>query len=72
VENRAAGQEVLRLQTSPGLATALLDGAWYGLGPDYPWRRPAEIEAVTPEQVNDAARRLLHPDQMVVSVAKPG
>jgi zinc protease len=38
------------------------------LGVDYVKKRNSLVEAVTLEQVREQARRLLHPDRMIVSV----
>lgn len=66
-----AGIQALSLQTHEGIASRLLDSESYGLGTDYPWQYPALMAAVTPEEVQQAARQLFHPDDMVVSVAGP-
>ena len=44
---------------------------YFHLGLDYPERYSTIYSAVTPAQVNAAAKRYLHPDKLVISIAGP-
>jgi predicted Zn-dependent peptidase len=47
------------------------DIAFYSLGADYLRRYRALIRALTPEQLTDALRRHVDPEQLAVAVARP-
>ncbi|HET6382487.1 MAG TPA: pitrilysin family protein, partial [Armatimonadota bacterium] len=66
-----SGSQALRLETSAGIAESLLQSEYYGLGIDYTWTYPELINAVTREQALAAARRFLHPDNLITSTAGP-
>ncbi len=53
------------------LAQTILNNELYGLGADELRNFVNQIEAVTVEQVNQAAKELLHPDNLVVVTAGP-
>lgn len=53
------------------LAQTIVNNEVYGLGADELRQFVSQIEAVTLEQVNQAAKELLHPDQLVVVTAGP-
>jgi zinc protease len=57
------GRFPLRLETNAGLADILWSMEFYELGPDYIERYADYYRAVTVEQVNDAARRHIHPER---------
>jgi zinc protease len=59
------------LETNMGIATYLETAEFFGLGLDYDVRMPDLLRAVTREQVHDAARRALDPDNATVVVAGP-
>jgi zinc protease len=59
------------LETNLGIATFLQTVEFFGLGLDYDLRVPALLEAVTAEDVHDAARGVLDPSRAVVVVAGP-
>jgi zinc protease len=59
------------LETNAGIASFLQSAEFFGLGLDYDLRLPALLAAVTLEQANDAARRLLDPDRAAIVVAGP-
>jgi zinc protease len=59
------------LQTAEGLAQRLESLAVYDLPDDYYAQFPARVQAVTREQVLDAARRHLHPDRLAVVAVGP-
>jgi zinc protease len=53
------------------LARTILNNEIYGLGPDELRKFVQQIEAVTLDQVNQAAKELLHPENIVVVTAGP-
>jgi zinc protease len=59
------------LETNMGIATYLQTVEFFGLGLDYDVRMPDLLRAVTREQVHDAARRAIEPDNATVVVAGP-
>jgi predicted Zn-dependent peptidase len=59
------------LETNTGIARFLQNVEFFSLGLDYDVRLPALLEAVTADQVLDAARRTLDPDRAAVVVAGP-
>jgi zinc protease len=63
------GAYPLRLETNAGVAGVLLRSEDYGLGLDFPQRRNALYNAVTPAQVNAAIKKYLRPDQGVLVIA---
>ena len=62
------GSYALRFSSNGAIARQLLGLQQQGLGIDYVPKRNAMIEAVTLEQVKAQAKRLLHPDRLVVTV----
>jgi len=59
------------LESNEGMAGLLHQIELYDLGWDYPGRYPAVMEAVELDAANDAARDLLHPEALSLSVAGP-
>ena len=59
------------LETNIGIATFLQTSEFFGLGLDHDVRLPALLQAVTREQVHQAAREVLDPSRAVVAVAGP-
>jgi zinc protease len=59
------------LETNAAIATFLQTEEFFGLGLDYDVRLPGLLGAVTLDQVNAAARRLLDPDRASVVIAGP-
>jgi zinc protease len=59
------------LETNAAIASFLQTGEFFGLGLDYDTRLPALLGAVTVDEVNAAARRLLDPDRATVVIAGP-
>ncbi len=59
------------LETNVGIATYLQTVEFFGLGLDYDVRMPNLLRAVTREQVHDAARHAIDPDNATVVVAGP-
>ena len=57
------------LSTNAGLAAALWNAEFYGLGLDYVERYPELIRAVTAEEVNAAIRKYFRPDHLTIVIA---
>jgi zinc protease len=62
------GSYALRFSSNAAIARQLLGLQQEKLGIDYVEKRNAMVEAVTLEQVKAQARRLLHPDRLIVTV----
>ena len=60
-----------QLETNAAIASFLLNAEIYSLGLDYDLRVPALINAVTLDDANFAARRLLDPERATIAVAGP-
>jgi zinc protease len=65
------GSLVLGLETSDGIAGALLAIERHGLGLDYIDRYPAIIDPIGREQVREAARHYLSTERYALAVAGP-
>jgi zinc protease len=59
------------LETNNGIATFLLTAEFFGLGLDFDRRLPGLLDAVTLDEVNVVARRLLAVDRAAVAIAGP-
>jgi zinc protease len=59
------------LETNAGIASFLLNAEFFRLGLDYDVRLPALLAAVTLEEANAAARRVLDPDRAAIVIAGP-
>ena len=59
------------LETNAGIASFLQTAEFFGLGLDYDVRLPDLLAAVTLDEVNAAARRVLDPERAAVVVAGP-
>jgi len=62
----------LTLETNEGVADALLNMEWYGLGLDYLQRYNSLIYAVNADDVRRVAHQYLTPEKCIVIVAGPG
>lgn len=62
------GSYALRFSSNAAIARQLLGLQQQDLGIDYVEKRNALVEAVTLEQVKVQAKRLLHPDRLIVTV----
>jgi zinc protease len=65
------GQLPLSLESNGGVASALLNLERFDLGLDYYQRYADNINAVTKEQVLEAARHYLDPDHLGIAIAGP-
>lgn len=59
------------LETNAGIAAFLQNALQFELGLDFDERLPSLLNAVSRDEVNDAARRTLSPDQAAVVIAGP-
>jgi zinc protease len=59
------------LETNAGIASFLQTAEFFGLGLDYDVRVPGLLQAVTRDEVHEAARRAVDPSQATVVVAGP-
>jgi predicted Zn-dependent peptidase len=69
VQSTLAGQHVVALATTSGLATRLLVNAERGFEVTYLDRYPDEVRSLTVPQVNEALRKHVRPDDLHVAVA---
>ncbi|MHB9108437.1 MAG: M16 family metallopeptidase [Armatimonadota bacterium] len=65
------GAHAIALETNAAIANELMDTEYFKLGLDYPERVTSLYRAITLEQVNAAAKKYLHPEKLVVSIAGP-
>ncbi len=70
-QDYVTGSASLRLETNGGIAGALADAEFYGLGLDYPWRYPELVRNVTPAEVAAAAQKYLQPGHVIIVTAGP-
>lgn len=68
-KSSAIGSFKVSLSTNAGLAEALWNAEFYGLGLDYIDRFPELIQAVTLEETNAAIRQYFRPDHLTVVIA---
>jgi zinc protease len=66
------GQKKIARQDLGGLAMTNALDELYGLGYAYSDSEDARYEAVTPEQIKNAARKYLRPDAPVLAIVGPG
>jgi zinc protease len=59
------------LETNAGIASFLQTAEFFGLGADYDLRVPGLLQAVTREEIHEAARRTLVPSRATIVVAGP-
>jgi zinc protease len=65
------GTVARQMETFSGIGQTLVLSAFYDLGLYFPYEYPGILRAITPEQVEDAARKYLHPDGYVAVLAGP-
>ena len=68
-KSSAIGSFKVSLSTNAGLAEALWNAEFYGMGLDYIDRFPDLIQAVTLEEANAAIRKYFRPDHLTVVIA---
>ena len=68
-KSAAIGSFKVSLATNRGLARAIWNAEFHGLGIDYLDRYPDIIDSVTIDDVNAAIRKYFRPDQLIVVVA---
>jgi zinc protease len=71
VKSFSAGRFVLGLERSSTIAAALVDLDVYDLPPDSLDTYRTRLQAVTQQEVEEAARRLLHPDRVAIVAVGP-
>jgi zinc protease len=59
------------LETNAAIANFIQIAEFFDLGLDYDQRLPDLLGAVTLDQVNAAARQVLHPDRATLVIAGP-
>jgi zinc protease len=59
------------LETNTSIAMFLQNAEFFGLGPDYDVRMPELLRAVTLDDVNEVARRVIHPARAALVIAGP-
>ncbi len=65
------GRQAVGLATNDGMAGSLSSIEYYGLGLDFWSKYPTLINAITLDQVNAAARKLIAPDRAHLIIAGP-
>lgn len=60
-----------RLATKSQIANALLTAEYYELGIDYPWKHLQYYKKLKIDEVNNAAKKYLHPDNLITIIAGP-
>jgi zinc protease len=68
-KSSAIGSFKVSLSTNAGLAAAMWNAEFYGLGLDYVERYPELVRAVTIDEVNAAIRKYFRPDHLTIVVA---
>jgi zinc protease len=66
-----AGTVARQMETFAGIGQTLVTAAFYDLGVYFPYQYPGILRAITPDQVEDAARKHLYPNGYVAVVAGP-
>jgi len=70
-QDKLVGELDVARESPAGVASLLLEGEVFELGPDYAERYPRELRAVTVEQVVEMARTFLPPDRYGLAIAGP-
>jgi zinc protease len=70
-QDKLVGELDVARESPAGVASLLLEGEVFELGPDYAERYPGELRAVTVDQVVDIARTFLPPDRYGLAIAGP-
>lgn len=66
------GRLPISLESNSGIASAILSLERHQLGLDYYLKFPDLVSAVTPQEVQEVARRYLDPDRLAIASAGPG
>lgn len=66
------GRLPISLESNSGIASAMLALERHQLGLDYYLKFPDLVNAVTPQEVQEVARRYLDPDRLAIASAGPG
>ena len=69
IKSRAKGEFKVSLETTAGLANQILSFVQRGYGVEYIDKYPAELEKVNLKQVNDAIKKYVDPEKVVMVVA---
>jgi zinc protease len=70
-QDKLVGELDVARESPAGVASLLLEGEIFELGPDYAERYPRELRAVKLEQVVEIARTFLQPDRYALAIAGP-
>jgi zinc protease len=70
-QDKLVGELDVARESPAGVASLLLEGEVFELGPDYPERYPRELRTVTLDQVVEIARTFLSPDKHGLAIAGP-
>lgn len=70
-KDKLVGELDVARESPAGVASLLLEGEVFELGPDYAERYPRELRAVTLEQVVEIARTFLPPERYGLAIAGP-
>jgi zinc protease len=70
-QDKLVGELDVARESPAGVASLLLEGEVFELGPDYAERYPRELRAVTLDQVVEIARAFLPPDRYGLAIAGP-
>ncbi len=70
-QDKLVGELDIARESPAGVASLLLEGEVFELGPDYAERYPRELRAVTVDQVVEMARTFLPPDRYGLAIAGP-
>jgi zinc protease len=70
-QDKLVGELDVARESPAGVASLLLEGEIFELGPDYAERYPRELRAVKLEQVIEIARAFLPPDRHALAIAGP-
>jgi zinc protease len=70
-QDKLVGELDVARESPGGVASLLLEGEVFELGPDHLERYPLELRAVTVEQVIETAREFLPPERHALAIAGP-
>jgi len=70
-QDKLVGELDVARESPGGVASLMLEGEVFELGPDHVERYPRELRAVTLDQVIETARAFLPPDRHALAIAGP-